>query len=634
MVLLNPIFLWLLLLLLIPVLIHLFNFRRIKTIRFSNVYFLQNLKKQNTPRKRVAEYLLLLTRLFLIGFLVLAFTGPIIRSETSSHFGARLFVVDNSYSLMAHCQIKDCLTEINESVLAVADPLEAGAIVDLGSFRSKSFHGRDELSSLISDISVRKGDFPEIIDSDRDLVVFSDFQMTALEKLELTDSVRYTFVPIVNKVENNVTIDSVWLARNRGDDLSSRMVNAIIRNNGFRERANTLVKLFADNQQIGSTAVTLGPDEVKNLLFAIEDENFRDFRMEVNDRDVPFDNDFYFTLPRVSRFKVCSISDKRSQSFAAVFGNESLFQFSSFTSENIDFEQVFDADALVLNAFNALPTWFDLDKFQGVVIIIPGDNISTTNYSERLGFRVLPATDTTANPIRTSSLQHPFFDGIFDDLSERVELPMVRPFYKSTGGDVLLDADQPFLKYYEAQGVYMFEGPLTGHGSRLTSHSIFLPLMYRIVESSKSYNNPLSYELNENPISLSIGHDSEAVPVLVNTSGRFIPEFSYSSSGMVFTLPYDLNEPGIYYLMSGSDTLSRVALNYPRSETRMNYMMYEELVDYFEGRSNVNVIDASSPERLKATMDELKNGTPLWKYALILALMFLLAETAIHRWLK
>ena len=74
---LHPEFLWGFLALAIPIIVHLFHFRRFKKIDFSNVDFLKNINKQQENKRKLKYYLILASRLLAITFLVLAFAIPI-----------------------------------------------------------------------------------------------------------------------------------------------------------------------------------------------------------------------------------------------------------------------------------------------------------------------------------------------------------------------------------------------------------------------------------------------------------------------------------------------------------------------------------------------------------------------------
>ena len=71
-----PAFLFALLSLAIPVIIHLFNFRKYQKVYFSNVQFLKEVQEQQSYRRNLKERLILACRLLALTFLVLAFAKP------------------------------------------------------------------------------------------------------------------------------------------------------------------------------------------------------------------------------------------------------------------------------------------------------------------------------------------------------------------------------------------------------------------------------------------------------------------------------------------------------------------------------------------------------------------------------
>jgi hypothetical protein len=73
-----PSFLWALTALSIPIIIHLFNFRKTTRIYFSSNRFLRQVQEATTAKRRLKHYLILFSRLLFLLFLVLAFAQPII----------------------------------------------------------------------------------------------------------------------------------------------------------------------------------------------------------------------------------------------------------------------------------------------------------------------------------------------------------------------------------------------------------------------------------------------------------------------------------------------------------------------------------------------------------------------------
>ena len=72
----HPEILYALLLLLIPILVHLFQLRRFKKEAFTNVKFLKAVTLQTRKSSQIKKWLILTTRLLLLGAIILAFAQP------------------------------------------------------------------------------------------------------------------------------------------------------------------------------------------------------------------------------------------------------------------------------------------------------------------------------------------------------------------------------------------------------------------------------------------------------------------------------------------------------------------------------------------------------------------------------
>jgi hypothetical protein len=98
----NPTFLWALLLLAIPLIIHLFNFRRYKKVLFSNVAMLKEIQTESRKTRQIRKWLILAARMLALAALVLAFARPYIQQGGLQN-GRQLIslYLDNSQSMSA-----------------------------------------------------------------------------------------------------------------------------------------------------------------------------------------------------------------------------------------------------------------------------------------------------------------------------------------------------------------------------------------------------------------------------------------------------------------------------------------------------------------------------------------------------
>ncbi|HET7818230.1 MAG TPA: BatA domain-containing protein, partial [Bacteroidia bacterium] len=85
----------------IPIIIHLFSFRRYKKIYFSDIRFLKEVTQEAKSRNKLKHLLILLTRILAVSFLVLAFAQPYIptnkKKAAIGGINAVSIYVDNSF---------------------------------------------------------------------------------------------------------------------------------------------------------------------------------------------------------------------------------------------------------------------------------------------------------------------------------------------------------------------------------------------------------------------------------------------------------------------------------------------------------------------------------------------------------
>ena len=96
-----PVFLLALATLAIPIIIHLFHFRRFKKVYFTNVRFLKEVKEETSSRSRLRNLLVLLARLLALALLVLAFAQPYFNRGAEVQKGAKAIsiFIDNGKSI-------------------------------------------------------------------------------------------------------------------------------------------------------------------------------------------------------------------------------------------------------------------------------------------------------------------------------------------------------------------------------------------------------------------------------------------------------------------------------------------------------------------------------------------------------
>src|SRR5450755_447899 len=156
-----PAFLFALISLVIPVLIHLFNFRKYQKVYFSNVQFLKEIQEQQSSLKNLKERLILASRMLALAFLILAFAKPYIPGQNAANAGKQQAVsifVDNSYSMQTLNREGSLLDEAKRRAKEVAS---AYSINDRFQLLTQDFEGkhqrllsRDEFNDAVDAVKI------------------------------------------------------------------------------------------------------------------------------------------------------------------------------------------------------------------------------------------------------------------------------------------------------------------------------------------------------------------------------------------------------------------------------------------------------------------------------------------------
>ena len=113
-----------------------------------------------------------------------------------------------------------------------------------------------------------------------------------------------------------------------------------------------------------------------------------------------------------------------------------------------------------------------------------------------------------------------------------------------------------------------------------------------------------------------------------------VPSQRRTGDELLLELPrYSINQ-GFYYIVQQGDTLDLVALNLSKKESFLKPFSGEEMRGNLGGGKNISLFNTSSPATFSTEIKERYLGITLWKQALILALLFLLAEIVLIRFFK
>jgi hypothetical protein len=655
-----PSFLWALLLLAIPIIIHLFNFRKTIRVFFSNTRFLRQIKEETTQKRKLKQYLVLASRLLFLLFLVLAFAQPFLPAPRQAATGnSKIIYLDNSYSLSApavnSARAIETSIDMAQGILRASPPGSRFKIItnDFAPF-SNAYKTVAEASDWLTQLrlSAVGRSSAEVLqrigreDAFADEVFWiSDFQKTTfqLEPTAFDTTRQWHLAPVKLTNSSNVFVDTLFFENPYVVGGEQNTAQVRLRNAGTKAIEGLVVKLSLNRVQAGTASLSMPPLGTGQVRFDLpaglrgRNQGIINF----NDYPVSFDNDFFFSLNFTRQVNVVEVKMPTTLPYVEkVFANRELFAFRNFLVSNIDYSALAAADLVVVNALpridNALLAVLQARQRAGrPMLIIPAAQPELTSYQLLSAQPIGMATATAIEVLEKPDVRHPFFQNVFeDDRSATLTMPAARAVWQWRAGNSALmqfKSGNPFL---DQQGsTFWLAAPLQAEYTNFFNHALFVPVMYRIAAFQNRKEQQSYYPLHTTLVTVLADSLTGDQPVKLAGAQELVPTQRRSPGSVALELPRFMMDKGFYYALHGADTLDLLAFNLDKAESNLLQHTRADLQRELNG-PHISFFEAASGADVQREIEQYHQGTPLWKVALLLALLFLLAEVMLLRWMR
>ncbi len=650
----------------IPIIVHLFKFRKAKKVYFSNTRFIQEVKKTTSSKRRLKHLLILVSRILFIAFLVFAFAQPFIPSrQGATSVNQVYFYVDNSLSMTntldnSMTGLDDALATVDKLINLYPANTDFKLLTNDFSPSSSGLKSKDEVREMLTEVrrsdvsrsfdeiySRLLTDLPGDASGNKEIYFISDFQKSTLGNISLdVDSMnRILLMPKTFPSYNNVFIDSVFLENPflMGEQTNTLFI--ILRNIGTEELDDIGLKFYVNDIQVSSSTFQIEANDRREVAIELSMplEKINRVRVEIEEFPITFDNELLLILNKSNRIKITEIKNMSSVSpIEMVFGNTDLFNFNSQDLSNIDYSQVSQADLVVLNEIpnveqSLLETIKSYVLNGGTILIIPGENTNISSLQNLTDNIISKSGTREAQDVKNPDINNPFFEDMFEETKGNILMPKALPvinWQNSRRSILQLKNNDPFISEIK-NGLYLMSSPLKDEFTNFAKHALFVPIMYKIASQSKDVTNSLYFSTLDGIISLTLDSlDRKAIYKLTTENNEIIPGQNISGNQLILQLPMYTLEKNFYDLTDDDRYLTTIALNIDKNESLLASYSREELDDIFAGQNNVSIFEAPDSKDAESEIRKLKFGTTLWKYALMLSLLFLLCEVLLIRFFK
>jgi len=641
----HPEILYALLLLVIPIIIHLFQLRRFKKVAFTNVQFLKRINLQTRKSSQLKKWLTLLTRLLLFMCIILAFAQPYFSEKDSfSTTNETVIYLDNSFSMQAN---GDYGTLLNRAVQDILERFDSNENVSLytnnSSFKNITLKAiSNDLidlgytsNQLSYDAAILKGRdlFSNDKSSVKNFILISDFQQQQAPFGQVQDSsLQLTLVKLKPNTVNNSVIDSVYISKSTIENIE---LTVDIDYSGKNEETIS-VSLFNDDKLIAKSALDFDKSRPSSneVVFTIPAEKAFNGKLSIDDVSLQYDNELYFNIAEKEKINVLSIN-QTDDTFLAKLYSEDEFNYTSSTFDQLNYNQISNQNLVILNELENLPNSLNnaLLKFTedgGSVLIIPSNKSEISTYNQlfsNYGLSAFNTPITSEKKITNINFSHPLLANVFDKRITNFQYPKVNAFFSNsenpTNSILSLENNQSFLS--GSGNVYRFSAALNDNNSNFKNSPLIVPVLYNIGKQSLNMGSLYYYINSKNVIDIPVTIAQDDILSLESASASVIPlQRTFTNKVEIVTDEYP-TKAGIINVKNKEEVLRRLSFNYDRSESQLQYLNLENI-------KNVRVSDS-----VASAIDDIKSASEvdeLWKWFVIFALVFLIVELLILKFLK
>ncbi|HRJ85410.1 MAG TPA: BatA domain-containing protein [Ignavibacteria bacterium] len=495
---LNPLLLWGLAAVSIPILIHIFNLKRTKKIEFSTLMFLKEIQQSKYKKIKLKQLLILLCRIAFIIFLVMMFAKPFdsgfLGTPGEKAKSSVLIILDDSFSMQSRDKSgndfesgKKKVTEIIDA-LGTNDELFFTTVSGLNAARStvpyKDFSViKDTLTQLKTSEVTR--DINEVLyyaesilnsasNTHKEVYLVTDGQLSFLRKdlipqsgFKGKDILHFSVILTGSRNANNISLDTVNVVSKIFEKARPVKIKAKLNNhNNFNSVNKSVIISYGNHKEEKVLDIPANTTVETEFIIKPEAAGFSSGSIElvqndIADDEISGDNRQYFSFYIPEKVNVLLASGSpmdaeyvklvltTSAQISASTEISTLFNIREINASDISGENLGSYNSVVIinkpsfsaGEVNKLKEYIDAG---GGAVIYPGALSDISNYNntlmKELDLPYIGGKYYSETPVKFEKIDydHPVFEGIFRRESDKnnagIESPELISGFSLSGG--------------------------------------------------------------------------------------------------------------------------------------------------------------------------------------------------------
>ena len=633
----RPEFLKALFLLVIPIIIHLFEFRKFIPTRFTNVVFLRQLQQESRQSARLKKWLLLALRLAYFSALILAFARPVLLSDTVQNSNTTLIYLDNNLSMetrgdsgmsLLKQSTQELYSSITKSNLTQVSwftndhtyfnmPIERFKSTILN---TRATHRRLDQKAVMLKTASYFQSYPSELNQ---LIYISDFY-GAQNLSRDTTGIPTQYILRKPAINNNLSIDTAYVDHSNPDKWAIKTQVS----GGKPDQEPVMLRLMKDSLLLAQAALNFDRSGRAFAFFERSEKEAFQGTLTLKDQGIPFDNILYFTHTIPQPINILLLEGLESDKVSRVFGPKG-FVYTSQKEFSLDFSAFSQQDFIIINGLKtispALLTALDNFKAQGGhLLLVPHPQANSMAYQDffnRFDLGTLEEQKLPQKKLTNVEKKHPLFNNIFEKDFDSFQYPTILnclALNTKAMSLLALEGNHPYLVNNES--VYAFLGSLTPQGGNFTQSPLFVATLIEMARQSAP-EVATYYTLGvPSKVDLNAQTTNDQVVTLSRQEDYFIPRQTYKQDQITLFFDQEPNEPGHFKATYQDQQIGSISFNAPRARS-LN-------VETNSPTHDPEMVATSIPE-VFSKLQQYQENQELWKWFVIFALACLVTELLI-----
>ena len=669
-----PNILWGLFGLTIPLVIHLYNLRKSKTMDFSSIQHIQALEKKNIKKLKIIQWLLIFLRMGIIASLIFMFSGPLIINKSiwipSEKESTAVIIIDNSASMSVKNEQDSFLDQakenipkilstfeglVNLKVIQTTPPIviysgiiENGVNLDYTNWKIPQSNGKDNLWNLVDSLL-------NSIDStlpNKECFILSDFQSVPSQSLKDKFLDWRLYFLSSDLLNDNIAIKEISSINQIKMPNDLLKLDAKVENMGRNEIKNLPVELYLNNERVGQIVSNFKSNTNKEFSFQVYPgkSGVVSGKVEIPPDNFLLDNKqtFELNIPEQISCKVIASSEDGlliiKTVLQSISGEDEFLDLELKLLSEIERIYLDETDVLIVEdpliikpmAIESIKRFLNEG---GSIIWFSGKNYKnineqvTSNLSLPIFLEEIELDKKSYLTVKVVDRKNPLLQD-FNIRNLEESLPKIfiyNSVNKKNDHNSILDLnnDDPFLIKipYSGSQIYFFTSPLDMKWNDFTIKGLLIPLIHRLlILSATNELNTQRIEIN-NPKIISLSNEliNKEWSVKLPSGRKILVIPDYINEVIIFE---ETTELGSYEVFADGIFYTAFSTKLSINESPKYRTSFEKI---YSAIGADNLVWVSNDMSIKETIRSQRFGKLLWRTFLLIAIILFLLESYISK---